>query len=371
MIRAAVVGTGAAGLATAASLAVGGHSVRIANRGRRGLDEIRGRKGVRIENSDGSTITLPVRAAGSIAEAVTGSEVVILAIGGGGEGQLLLDLAPHLGAVDLIIVMSGRAGAGPACVQALEGIDDKVAAVVEMAFPFVASEERPGVVRIHGRKQWTAMTCTPEDRGEWALSTVKAMFDIEVELYPLLWPALHCIPGLIIPLLAISNAGRIARSEEFAFYLDGGFPEIDHLADAVDRERMTIGGELGLSMISSVVWFNKTYGLNCASPSGVFATSHSYKSRAAPNSLEHRYLIDHVPLCVVQLAILGQRIGVATPFLESIETFASELVGRDLWSPGLARASWMEPLLNSESGPYRLGKEDGKDVKQLSAIRHS
>jgi opine dehydrogenase len=357
MVNAAVIGTGAAGLATAASLAVGGHSVRIANRGPRGLDEISSQEGVRIENPNGSTMTLPVRAATSIAEAVADSEVVILAIGGGSEGELLRDLAPHLGAVELIVVISGRAGAGPACVQALDRIQSE-AAVVEMAFPFVASEERPGAVRFHGRKKWTAMTCTPEARGEWAKSKLEAMFDIETELYPLYWPSLHCIPGLTIPLLAIANAGRIARGEGFAFYREGTFHEIDQLVVAVDRERTMIGEKLGLSPISSVAWFNRTYGLSCTSTSEVFATSPAYQSRTAPDSLEHRYLADHVPLCVVPLAFLGQQIGVAMPFLESVETFASELVGRDLWSLGLTRADWIAALLKSENGTHALRKED-------------
>jgi opine dehydrogenase len=355
----AVIGTGAAGLATAALLAIGGQSVQVANRGPRGLEEIRTAGGIAVENADGSTVTLPVQAATSIGEAVESAEVAILAIGGGAEGELLLDLGPRLGELDLIVSISGRAGSGPTCARAVTAAGVQVT-VAEMAFPFVATEERPGAVCIHGRKAWTAIACHPVERGADVLKRVRALFDLEIDLCPSLWPTLHCVPGLTIPLQMLANAGPISRGEKFSFYREGGFREMDRLVDALDRERSLIGEGVGLQTTSSVAWLNRTYGLDCASVSEVFATAPAYALRTAPDTLRHRYLTDHVPLCAVPLALLGRQVGVETPFLDSIATLASAVVGEDLWSLGSARAGWINTLPGAPGGDqFREENEEG------------
>jgi opine dehydrogenase len=339
----AVVGTGAAGLAFAALLAKRGESVMLANRGPRGLSEIAEQRGVVLKLGDGPSELVPVESAtGNIARTVRRSAVVIVAVGGDGGHALLGRVGEDVRGAALVMVVSSGFGSGAACEVALRDHGTRLPPVVEIVFPFVANEEQPGSVHIHGGKSWVPAGCDHHEQRDEILVSVQNLIPTVTELKSHMWMSMHCIPGILIPAMMICNAGRIGAGESFLFYRDGAFSEIDAIIAVLDRERAAIGEKIGLRVDSSLSWLNRVYGMRCGATSEVLECCEAYARRKAPVSFEHRFLTDHVPSSVVPLVMLGERHGVRAPMLRSIVTLASALTRRDLWADGELRASGIE-----------------------------
>ena len=155
------------------------------------------------------------------------------------------------------------------------------------------------------------------------------------------WTSLHAVPGLVLPIIMICNASRIDRGDEFALYHEGVSPRIGELLELADQERMAVAHAVGIHAMSAREWLQRAYGLEHRTLTGLLAENPHYAARRAPTTMQHRFLLEHVPAYVVALAQLGDRVDVPTPLLDSIVALGSALVGRDLLRIGEAMGSWI------------------------------
>ena len=347
----AVIGAGAAGLALAATLAEQGLEVRLGNRSGWRLKALKpdGTIDVHREHGPRTRIKIDVTSA-NIPAVVAGSGTVILAVSGGVEENILLGLLASLSDTTMIVLVSGRAGAAFACGHLLDECDlERTPVLVEFGLPFIAISEGPGSVRILGEKAWLPVATVPPSSADRAIGALQLIFPPVQEAVTPLWMTLHSIPGMVFPAVMVCNAGQIARGEDFAFYTDGVFPGIDGLLNAMDHERIAVAEALGLRPITAVEWFRRAYDVEGASLVDVLSRSGAYAARRAPSSLEHRFLVDNVALCVVPVVMFARRLGVATPTLDSVIELASALAGTDLRTAGEERATWIRQMFYGEA----------------------
>jgi opine dehydrogenase len=344
----AVIGAGAAGLCLAAMAARAGATVRIANRSAGALDAIRARGGISVAWADGQREIVSVALGTTdVEEAVAGSQLVVVAVSSGAEEAALSAALPALAGVDLVAVVSGRCGSALACRRWLlrEGVD-RVPPIAEFTLPFVASSQEPGRVTLDGEKVWVPVAYL-ESSG----SASDAAKDLVAGLLPGLWEApsvvwtsLHAVPGLVLPTIMICNAPRIDRGDEFALYREGVSPRVGELLELADQERMAVARAVGVQAMSAREWFQRAYGLEHQTLVGLLAENPHYAARRAPTTMQHRFLLEHVPAYVVALARLGDRVDVPTPLLDAIIALGSALAGRDLLGAGEALGSWISDV---------------------------
>lgn len=345
----AVIGAGAAGLGLAAMAARAGATVRIASRSPGALDAIRVRGGISVSWADGQCETISIDGGTTdVEQGVAGSQVVVVAVSSGAEEAALSAALPALSDVDLVAVVSGRCGSALACQRWLlrEGIA-RIPPIAEFTLPFIASTPEPGRVTLDGEKVWVPVAYL-----ESALSAGHAYKRLLAGLLPGLWEApsvmwtsLHAVPGLVLPTIMICNAPRIDRGDEFALYREGVSPRIGELLELADLERMAVARAIGMHTMGAREWFQRAYGLEHQTLTGLLAENPHYAARRAPTTLQHRFLLEHVPAYVVALARLGDRVDVSTPILDSIIVLSSALVGRDLLRTGDALGSWICDVL--------------------------
>ncbi|KAJ5090043.1 hypothetical protein N7532_008727 [Penicillium argentinense] len=168
-------------------------------------------------------------------------------------------------------------------------------------------------------------------------------------------PVVHCPAALM-------NAGWIeATKGDFFFYAQGMSPAVSRVTEKVDQERLAIGRAYGLEIIPITTYMNQNYSHECEP----FANYHEFavgsvihnKTKSAPTSMKHRYLLEDILFGMVPWYELGVKAGLPSPTIRSLIEMASVVSGfdyfehgRTLQSAGLSEAT-SEQILMALGGP--------------------
>jgi len=143
------------------------------------------------------------------------------------------------------------------------------------------------------------------------------------------------------PPAVLCNAGRVEFTKgDFRHYYDGITPSVGRLIDAVDRERLAVAEALDAKTMPFVELFWKMgYTTDDARDAGIayeaFHQSEPDKWIMAPDTLNHRYLLEDVPYGHLIYSELGRIAGVKTPTIDNIIHLACVIMRRDFRAEGL------------------------------------
>jgi opine dehydrogenase len=106
--------------------------------------------------------------------------------------------------------------------------------------------------------------------------------------------------------------------------------------EKMDEERISVGKQFGLDLISTHDWLKKTYSLQGEDLHTLLSTNPAYAKHGAdaPKSVNHRYLTEDVPHLLVPVVSFGELSGVSTPITDSIIRIASTINGVDHFKEG-------------------------------------
>jgi opine dehydrogenase len=135
---------------------------------------------------------------------------------------------------------------------------------------------------------------------------------------------------IIHPAVTLSNAARIELTGgDFLFYEDGVSDSVGRLIEALDKERITIGTALGVSILPDPeIGMRQGYMLEANYGSG-YRKAPGFLGIGAQPELDHRYLNEDVGYGLVFMSKLGEQVGVATPGIDAIINVASIVMARD------------------------------------------
>jgi len=157
------------------------------------------------------------------------------------------------------------------------------------------------------------------------------------DVYPSMEPAesvlqtsLQNANPIIHPAVTLSNAARIEMTGgDFLFYEEGVSDSVGRLIEALDKERIAIGKELGISILPDPeIGMRQGYMLEANYGSG-YRKAPGFRGIAAQPQLDHRYLNEDVGYGLVFMSKLGQQIGVATLGIDAVINLASIVMARD------------------------------------------
>jgi opine dehydrogenase len=135
---------------------------------------------------------------------------------------------------------------------------------------------------------------------------------------------------VIHPAITLMNVALIERAKgDFDFYHQGVTPAVGRLVEAVDRERIAIGKELGVEIIPDPeLGVIQGYMTEATYDSG-FNTAPGFAGVKAQSSLDYRYFNEDVGYGLVFLQNLGEQVGVATPVMSAVIKLVSVVMNRD------------------------------------------
>ncbi len=188
------------------------------------------------------------------------------------------------------------------------------------------------------------------------------ILDLISDVYPSMEPAqsvlqtsLQNANPIIHPAVTLSNAARIEMTGgDFLFYEDGVSDSVGRLIEALDKERIAIGKELGITILPDPeMGMRQGYMLENNYGSG-YRKAPGFLGIGAQPQLDHRYLNEDVGYGLVFMSKLGQQIGVATPGIDAVISVATIVMARDYRAEALRT-------------PESLGIA-GRSAKELAAL---
>ncbi|MBU1227717.1 MAG: NAD/NADP octopine/nopaline dehydrogenase family protein [Actinobacteria bacterium] len=162
------------------------------------------------------------------------------------------------------------------------------------------------------------------------------------EWYPQFTPAVNTLEtsfanvgAVIHPAITLLNAARIENDQgRFEFYMDGISPRVAEVLAAVDRERQAVAALLGVQVPSLVEWLASAYRATGSDLFEAVRANVGYRGITAPSTLEHRYIVEDVPMSLVPIASAGKAFGLNTRAIESLILLAGLIMDTNYWTRG-------------------------------------
>lgn len=267
--------------------------------------------------------------------AVEDAEVIFIPLPGFVIEGYARRLAPLLKDGQVVVLMPGTLSALEfrTMLRACGNTKDVVVAETG-GLPFATRLIGPGIVKTFHIRAVCALAAIPGNRGRDVFHKIEGLYPFELKETVLETGFGHLTP-LLHPVGSLLNAGRIERSHgEFYMYEEGMTPSVVRVMEALDRERMSIGEALRISLPTGVdMMVESGYG-----PRGTLWESLNGSAGLTPvkgpTSLENRYVTEDVPFGLVAWASLGHAAGVTTPIMNSLIEIGSAVMGKNCWKTG-------------------------------------
>jgi opine dehydrogenase len=329
-MRLAVLGAGAIGPASACIAAARGHAVTIwspSGRGTEGLPGTLQAEG-RIEGE------FAVEVAAALDQALEGAEAALLAVPAYAYPALIPRIAAALPA-HLPLILSPAAALAPVWLDLLlaaRGAAPDRAPIGAMATtPCGARRLGPGRVRIGMIRGAVEVAALPAAAAPAIARLVQDLFGIGAPLAPdVLFPALANINPIAHAVLALTNATRIERAEDWPQYAMMT-PAACRLMAAMEAERAALAAAFGHALPGLATALHRANGVALASLAEMTANIAAARPEVrGPNSMATRYVTEDVPHGLSAWLDLAASKGVAMPVTEAAVRLLSLLWDQDL-----------------------------------------
>lgn len=343
----AVLGAGNVGRCMAADLSLAGFDVRLWEHpdfatGRTGVplsDRIRVRwEELSVEEDAGIPLVTT-----RVEEAIDGAVLLNVTVPAMAHDPVFAAMAPHLRDGQMVVVYPDNFGAlRLRNVLSRRGLKPNILVAGTTTPPYGVRVLSSGLVSCafgYGPRTPTSSAPFPFDFRVAALPAHQTSRVMEV-LRPL-WRAvepassvietsLGNVNFLLHPLPTILNAARVESSERFLFYRDGYSESVIRGCELVLEEIQAVGAAFHCRP-----WAHGTRRFAEAFGSVVGEAGESRMiALTGPDRLRHRFLLEDVGFGLNVIAQLGTVVGVGTPTIDAIVTFASFLSGVDLRASG-------------------------------------
>lgn len=330
----AVLGAGHGGLAAAADLTRRGYAVRLQARSEQRLAPIRERGGIDVTGVHEGFVPLATLTT-SVAEAVSGADLVMLVVPSVAHADYATALARALSPGQPVFLNPGHTGGGLHFVHELRraGYRDEVRTAETVTLTYIGRTQGPTSVAIYTYTRRLKCAAFPGRHTDAMLALLAPIYPEVVRAASVLETGMANINAVFHPPGMVMNAGWIEHTGgDFLFYREGVTPAVGTVCEAVDAERMAVAQALGIPTVPFLETFHQA-GLTTdegrASGSIAFACRVSGPNATvkSPPSLDHRYVHEDVGYGLVPMAALGRLAGVPTPTMDALIDLASEMLG--------------------------------------------
>lgn len=334
--RFAVLGAGHGGLAMAGHLAISGFSVHLWNRTRERIEMIERRGGILVEG-EVEGVGLPDLVTDDLADAIRDVDVIMVVLPAHAHPEIAANLAPLVRPGQTVVLNPGRTGGALQFHKIFRehGTPEGVLLAEAQTFLYISRHLDVSHARIFEVKNEVALAALPAYRTPEVLQLLRPAFPQFIPGDNVLKTGLDNIGAIFHPAVMLLNAGRIESTHgDFEYYLEGVTPAIAQILEAMDRERVAVAEALGIRAHTTREWLYLTYNSSGRNLFEAIQATPGYKGVRAPAHLNHRYILEDVPMSLVPIASLGDMLGVETPTIKAMIRLASIMHGRDFWAEG-------------------------------------
>lgn len=344
----AVLGSGNGGFMSAADFALQGYQVALYSRSEARIAGVRKRGGIEILDIDSRPTGefAPVACATTdIQEALAGAQVILNPVPIFASEFYARLCAPHAREGQVFLSL-GKGGASLIWARIFQekGVTAKVFFGDTNTLPYGASRMGDYAVRLENRTQNLILAAFPGKDIDLVGAVAQGLY--KKEHYRIRYGQ-NAMDSILVDYNAITHTppmicnAALIESGDPSFHLFGkreNSPGVVRIIERIDRERMALGGALGLAQypleeeIRMVNWNPR--GEDRVLP--LYEAIHTpfLEVCEGPFTLETRHLTEDIPYGLVTYSSLGKMLGVPTPVSDAIITLSEVLLGRDFRSSG-------------------------------------
>jgi opine dehydrogenase len=333
----AVLGAGSGGLATTVELISAGHSVRLWNRSATTIEPCVRQDGVRFTGVLGEGEIRPDVMTTSLDEALSGADVVVVALPSLVHAAVFADLVASRWAGP-VILNPGHTGGALHLRASYLSAGLPLPPTVEFSTLTYVARNADGLVDVTGRAGIVRAGALPG--GEAALDLACRLFPGATPVPDVLVSSLSNVNVVLHPPGAVLGAAWVeATNGDFTFYVQGMTPGVGRVMAALDEERLAIARAFGHELPGLA---EEMAAIGTAAPGDEGRTiddivrGGTANARiSAPSSLDHRYYREDLPFGLVPLLALAGLGGVEAPVATSLLRLGSTAMGADPLATGL------------------------------------
>jgi opine dehydrogenase len=335
----AVIGAGHGGKTMAAHLALMGFRVTLYNRTAGHVAAIMARGGIDLESYDRGPHGFARLAVvtSDMERALAEADVIMVVVPSSAHADVARAAAPHARDGQIFVLHPGRTLGAIEFSKVMR--DNGCAADVTVAeaetFIYASRSDGPAQARIFRIKEAVPVAALPALRTPRVLEALTPAYPQYIDGISVLHTGLNNMGAIFHPALTLLNAGRIESTHgDFEFYIEGVTPSVARVLEVLDRERVTVAAALGIRARTALEWLKLAYDATGEDLNEAIHNQSGYYGIKAPNTLNHRYIFEDVPMSLVPIAALGQRYGVSVRGMDAIIRLACLIHRTDYWRRG-------------------------------------
>lgn len=332
----AILGAGHAGRAMAGDLGLRGAPVALWNRTAANIAVLRARGGVEVEGEVEGFGRIRL-ITDDLEQALEAARLIIVNVPAFAHRDVAERCSPYLRDGQLVVLNPGRTFGALEFRQALTAAGCTADVVVAEAATNLMTARSTGpaqsyIARVKHAVPVAALRPARTQEvvtalGEWYPQFTAAASTLETSF--------SNVGAVIHPAITLLNAARVENDQgRFEFYMEGISPRVAGVLEAVDRERKAVAALLGVEVQSLVEWLASAYRATGSDLYEAVRANEGYRGINAPSTLEHRYILEDVPMSLVPIASAGRAFGLKSQAIESLILLAGLIMDTNYWTRG-------------------------------------
>jgi len=332
----AILGAGHAGRAMAGDLALRGAPVALWNRTAANIAVLRARGGVEVEGEAQGFGRIGL-ITDDLGLALAKARLIIVNVPAFAHREMAERCAPHLRDGQMVVLNPGRTFGALEFRRGLAAADCGADVVVAEAATnlMTARSTGPAQSYIARVKHAVPVAALRPGRTAEVVAALNEWYPQFTAASSTLETSFSNVGAVIHPAITLLNAARIENDQgRFEFYMDGISPRVAGVLEAVDRERRAVAALLGVEVQSLVEWLASAYRATGSDLFEAVRANEGYRGITAPSTLEHRYILEDVPMSLVPIASAGRAFGLKTQAIEALILLAGLIMDTNYWTRG-------------------------------------
>ena len=277
-------------------------------------------------------------------EAVGGVDLIMLVVPAHVRESFIHLLAPHVEDGQTIVVWPGYFGAIlVAKIFKDRGVKKELTICETESLIYACKKTGPAQIFVKGKKDKLLLGIFPTSKTVQTIEHLKKIFPQFVPAENVLETTFANGNPSIHPQSILLNLYRIERKFYPYFEKIGGLmyncyditPGMAYVMEAVDREKISLGGIFGLKIVTIKDTLTAYYGATGKDLYETILNCYAYQIQLPPTSLKHRYIDEDIPYALVPFASLGDQMGIPVPTIKGMVAIACAATKIDYWSKGL------------------------------------
>ena len=289
-----------------------------------------------LEFSGFETITMVTT---DIQKAVDFAEVLVLPVPSFAQETLFLEMLPYLRDGQTLVLMPGNYGS-----LVLNKLKDDHG-FSELQLNFIDAISIPWATRVTGNAEIAILGMkTHLPVAAFPGSKTNDLIKLLQPIFPLPLTALENVIAVGFeninfgghPLMTMLNIGLLENfPDKFNYYTDCCSQATANACDVLDKERLSVGSALGLSLKTELEAMNGLYDMQAQSVYELNKSSTTHSNvKSAPSSSSSRYITEDTPYLLVPCAEIAQLLDVDIPIMNSVIHITSAMNNENYFDSG-------------------------------------